>query len=96
LGSISRARNPTKVPLANGGASASRQSSTRCQRRSHYRRLDHLVVGHPGIGLHDRRQRQLRGRHQRVPLRAVRICLRQLGLELLVKQLVTVLAQEHE
>jgi hypothetical protein len=29
-------------------------------------------------------------------LRAVRICLRQLGPELLVKQLVTVLAQEHE
>ena len=29
-------------------------------------------------------------------LRAVRICLRQLGPGLLVKQLVTVLAQEHE
>jgi hypothetical protein len=31
---ISRARNPTSVPLLNGGRSASRQSNTSCQRRS--------------------------------------------------------------
>ena len=62
----------------------------------HHRRLDHLIIGHPGIRLENRRQRQLRRRHRRLALRAVHIRPRQLGLELLVKQLLTVQAQEHE
>ena len=62
----------------------------------HHRRLDHLIVGGPGIGLQDRRQRQPGRRHRRLPLRAVHVRFRQLGLELLVEQFVTVLAQEHE
>ena len=34
LCSISRARNPTRVPFENGGSSAPMQSSTSCHRRS--------------------------------------------------------------
>ena len=56
----------------------------------HHRRLDHLVVADLRIGLQDRRQRQPGRRHRRLPLRAVRVSFRQLGLELLVKQLMAV------
>jgi hypothetical protein len=62
----------------------------------HDRRLDHLIVRRPGVGLHDRGQRQLRGRHRRLPLRAVRVRPPQLSLKLLVKQLMPVQAQENE
>jgi hypothetical protein len=62
----------------------------------HRRGLDHLIIGHPGIGLQDDGQRQPGRRHRRLPLRAVYIGFRQLGLELLVKQFMPVLAQEHE
>ena len=62
----------------------------------HHRRLDHLIVRDLRIGLQDRRQRQPGRRHRRLPFRAVHVRFRQLGLELLVKQLMTVLAQEHE
>jgi hypothetical protein len=62
----------------------------------HHRRLDHLIIGHPRVCLHDRRQRQPGRRHRRLPLRTVRIGFCQLGLEPLVKQLMPVLTQEHE
>ena len=62
----------------------------------HHRRLDHLVIGHSGIRLQDRGQRQPRRRHRRMPLRAVHVRRCQPGLELLVEQLMPVLAQEHK
>jgi hypothetical protein len=62
----------------------------------HDRRLDHLVVADPGIRLQERGQRQPGRRHRRRPLRAVGIRLRQLGLELLVKQLMTMLPEKHK
>ena len=62
----------------------------------HHRRLDHLIVADLRIRLQDRRQRQPGRRYRRLTLRAVHIRFRQLGLELLVKQLVPVQAQEHE
>jgi hypothetical protein len=62
----------------------------------HHRRLDHLVVADPLIGLHDQRQRQLRGRHGRLPVRRIDVRAGQLGLERLVEQLMAMLAQEHE
>jgi hypothetical protein len=63
---------------------------------AHHRRLDHLIVTDPGVGLQDRCQRQLRRRNRRLALRAVNVGLCQLGLENLVKQLTAILAQEHE
>ena len=62
----------------------------------HHRRLDHLVVTDPRIGLQDRCQRQLRRRNRRLALRAVHVGPCQLRLEYLVKQLMAILAQEHK
>src|SRR5215510_1652520 len=62
----------------------------------HHPRLDHLIVTDPRIRLQDRCQRQLRRRNRRLAPRAAHIGLRQLRLEYLVKQLIAVLAQEHE
>jgi hypothetical protein len=58
----------------------------------HHRRLDHLVIGGTGVGLHDQRQSQLRRRHRRLPLGAVGIHPGQLGLELIAEQFMTALA----
>jgi hypothetical protein len=62
----------------------------------HHRRLDHLIIGGTGVGLHDQRQRQLRRRHRRLPFGAVGVHPRQLGLELFAEQLMTTLPQHHK
>jgi hypothetical protein len=62
----------------------------------HHTGLDHLIIRSAGVGLQDRRQPKLRWRHGRLPHRLVLIHLGKLGLEALVEQLVTVLAQPHK
>jgi hypothetical protein len=62
----------------------------------HHRRLDRLIIGGAGVGRQDRRQRQLRRRHRRLPLRALLVGHGQLGLEVVVEQLVAVLPQPHK
>jgi hypothetical protein len=59
----------------------------------HHRGLQHLVVAGTGVGLQDRGQGQLRGRHRWVASRTVLVGRGQLGLEGIIQQLVAVLAQ---
>src|SRR5437660_10628116 len=62
----------------------------------HQRALDGLVIRAAGVRLQDRGQGQLRRRHRRLALRGFRVGGCQLGLELLLEELVPVLAQPHE
>jgi hypothetical protein len=62
----------------------------------HHTGFEHLVVGGAGVGLQDCRQSKLGRRHRRLPHGLVLVHTGQLGLEVPVEQLVTVLTQPHK